>query len=304
MGKARSKVLNLTLGVAGLAVFTVGAMILIPDRRQMSFAATATSTATPSGIQGIATPTPTPVPSIALPVLPIQTLGAFPLITHLESTVAQPGLLLGIDGTKFGTRSDQSVVYLEWTNVLVNNNYTQDQKLELYIEDWQDAHVEVEVPPDVEGVPDQPAHVVLTAANGLQGSADIKFTATHVVAMVAAQDADVTFTCSANSGIDTCGPDDPDEHDFAWAGHSDLFYTLGESGTDGYQVRLANGWKYASLSLVNYKDAAGFTALQDDALQVGATDLYFTVYWYFFGEDFVEYQLFLNVSGPKGVPFK
>jgi hypothetical protein len=278
LSKLRTKALKLTLGASLLAVLAAGATVFAPNSNQTAYAATpATAPVSPSLINGIP---------------PIATGG--PHITGLQDAREQPAGSIGIDGTGFGT-SDSATVYLEWTNVMVNNVYTQHGILLLHVPDWQDTHVDAQVPPFVEGVPDQVAHVVLTTLKG-RAQWDIKFMATRVVVPLTSQSAKVTVNCSGASDSDTCADLGLETT------HSDYGpYNLGVQGTDRYQVRLANGWMYWQLNLDNQ---GGTTVLQKNLVK-GDTTFGFSVDWYFSGWDTeANYILYPYVYGPKGVPMK
>jgi hypothetical protein len=281
-----SKLLGGTIGVTSLAVLAAAAL---------AFGA--------GGSRSVAaaTPAPSPSPTSSGPKyrLPGGVLSPIPLvmptITSLElQPVVAPGGEIKIDGQNFGT--DPGNVCLQWSTVLVQNDFTRGNTLCLTVADWQDTRIIALVPSDVEGVPDQMTRLYVDRASGGESNVvNMQFIATRQEVLVDGSQLKSTIDCSNNTQRDEC--------DFGFGRHDDddFFFSFGNSGTDRYHMQLANGWTF---------DRFNFNVVEGDVSVQGQPQLYgsavdVAVHWSVSGFDAsARYGFGLYAVGPKGVPLQ
>lgn len=280
------------LGAAALAVLAGGALALVPNAIQTAAAA------------------PPPVkPPIHVP-LPISAGYVPPTLTGIEgSTQLKPGATVTVDGSNFG--SEQGFLCMRWSQVLVQNLFTQNGQLCLGIVSWSDTRVTARVSPDITGVADQPATLRLSqgGANGVTSSPlSVGFVAARETVRLTDQPANLSISCSQEAGsINDCSA--------TQATHINHWYNSGSDGTDTYALTLANGWTFDSVTMTQ-EDVCladicvggnwrGGASLASDPPAKGAVSGTVAVHWTAdAAAGRVRYDLTINLNGPKGVPFE
>ena len=276
--------LKLALGAAALAGIA-GALALSPQ-------------ALPRALADGPTPTPA-TPHYSFPSGINQAIPdpfVAPQLTNLElQPVVAPGGLVKVDGTNFGAERGNGGLCLEWTIVLVQNDFTKQQRLCLDVVDWSDTRVIAQVPRDVVGVPDQNAPVVLRTDGGAYSNTlPLQFVATRETRYIGSEPANVQISCSDGSSRDSC--------DANGGRHSDDFFISdGSNGTDFFTYHLANGWQFQSMSFFLMDGSA----VESGTPQPGATNFTLRVDWSFGGfTTAANYNLNIVVTGPAGVPME
>src|SRR5581483_5781441 len=151
------------------------------------------------------------------------------------------GGLVKVEGTNFGAERGNGALCLEWTIVVVQNDFTKQQRLCLDVVDWSDTRVIAQVPRDVVGVPDQNAPVVLRTDGGAYSNTlPLPFVATRETVNLGSVPVNVQISCSDGSSRDSCDANGGRHAD-------DFFLSDGSNGTDTFSYHLANGWRYQSM---------------------------------------------------------
>jgi len=224
---------------------------------------------------------------------------------------ATPGGAAGIVGKAFGTTQSKAQARLkDWKGVA--------KVIDLKITEWKPALIGVEWPSDLTGFPFQDASIWVTRADGMGSNKHtVQFKPTLEFKMLPQSDVKVV-SCSNDANDNTCNDVDPGgdacleslpftsgQFDSSISGrHYNCWATVGDdSGTDTYQITLANGWTLEELTFHKFVEAGeGWVARP--AFSAGASQWTAKIKWSVTPNDDLRYEGLVFIRGPKDVPHK
>lgn len=127
-------------------------------------------------------------------------------LTNIElQPVVSPDGLVKVDGTTFGAERGNGGLRLEWTAILVQNDFTKQSRLCLNVIDWSDTRVIARAPREVVGAPHQNAPVVLrTDRVAYSNTLPLQFVRTRETVNLGSVPVNVQISCSDGSSRDSC----------------------------------------------------------------------------------------------------
>jgi hypothetical protein len=214
-----------------------------------------------------------------------------------------PGGTLAIIGKNFGTNPGSVVATLTTWN-------GQTLQKTLKVIEWKNTIVGVEFPTDITGVKQGNGTLRLTAGNSTSDPRSFTFFPTQDFRELPGGDVKL-ISCGDDSNADECnGHKDPDDSSWFTAGsgdalsgfHMNVWGAIGDdTGTDSYQISLANGWEMVNF----YWDVDGdeVSATKPSGFKPTANWSPSTN-WVVTPNDTLFYQGVITIHGPLGVPYK
>jgi hypothetical protein len=234
---------------------------------------------------------------------------------------ATPGGAAGIVGSAFGAKQGKVQARLkDWKGGLkvIDLNIIEDPNTG--VPEWKPALIGVEWPSELAGFPFQDAAIWVARPDGKSSSEHkVQFKPTLELKVLPQQDVKVV-SCSGDANFNGCngagGKGDAcvadsapflSESDASISGrHYNCWAAIGDdSGTDTYQVTLANGWALEELIFEKFVEAGeGWVKSPASTFSAGATQWTAKVAWSVTPNDDLRYEALAFIRGPKGVPHK
>jgi hypothetical protein len=233
---------------------------------------------------------------------------------------AKPGGVAAILGKAFGTQGKVQARLKDWKGVAkdIPLKIIEDPKTK--VPEWKPTLIGIEWPSDLTGFPDQDASIWVTRADGLGSNKHtVQFKPTLEFKMLPQSDVKVV-SCSSDANVNGCNDADPGgdacfeslpftsgQFDSSISGrHYNCWATVGDdSGTDTYQITLANGWTLEELAFHKFVEAGeGWVKSPASSFAAGASKWTAKIEWSVTPNDDLRYEGLVFIRGPQGVPHK
>jgi hypothetical protein len=227
---------------------------------------------------------------------------------------AKPGGVALILGKAFGTTQGKGAQarLKDWKGVA--------KDIDLKIIEWKPTGIGVEWPSDLAGLPFHDASIWVTRADGKSSNKyTVQFKPTLELKMLPQSDVKVV-SCSSDANSNQCNDADPGgdacaadylpffvQTDSSIHGnHYNCWGVVGDdSGTDTYQITLANDWALEQLVFDKFVEAGeGWVKSPASTFPAGASQWTAKIEWNVTPSDNLRYEGIVFIRGPKGVPHK
>lgn len=224
-----------------------------------------------------------------------------PKIQALSPSLLKPGTTFNIEGAGFGAQPGQALLSL--------TNFKGEAKvIPLEIKSWSAKLLTVRVPVNLKELRNQSATVQVLQGNTESNKASAEFKAAIEIKHVSQSQVTVS-SCSQDVACNVCNsqksgncfsPGAPESSILGFHLSEAVFLCLfgGGSGTDTYSINLKNDWtlvRHIPWKLVK-ASVSGF--------EKGSTNVQGSVSWNVGSCEEALYEITLEITGPRGVPFQ
>jgi hypothetical protein len=251
-----------------------------------------------------------------------------PKIAQADSPVTPGGYVL-IQGSGFGHTEGEFYLTGLWEHP-VGDELATAKSVKLTIpkgpgwDFWTPTLVFGQVPDNITRVRDQQVKLrIKTATNLWSNEYPVKFKATRDIKRLSSTDPAVKNPpeCGTGSNYDTCNSwvDSDDTGEFVWYGcgadetfcgyHENCWGCVGnDEGIDVFSASLKNDWVFDFKDFDRWRSGAGagdaFFSPISPPFPKGGTSWTPVIKWWVTSDDAVSYDITVDITGPKGVPWK
>lgn len=218
----------------------------------------------------------------------------------------KPGGVVALIGNNYGAGTGKvSLTHQTWTGQSVTS--------QLDFIEWTPTMVGVRIPNGLQGFVEQSAKLVLTTKAGAK-SIPFSFQLLPMRDVVAIPSSHVkVIKCDTDSNGWKCNGQGGTGNWFVsgqqgasiWGWHRNNWGAVGnDTGTDKFEITLKNGWRFASSQVSKYGSSSGeWVGNPSPGMSTNSTTWKPSIQWKVTPADIVDYHIWIEAEGPRGVPY-